>query len=224
VPALSSICIIAQENEGIKELHWELTRNGFDCSIASGKKDIIKQITGKVPDLLLVEMDSLAKVKGVSQWLKRESRLPIIALVRRKMLNDGEGYLDIDDFVTQPYDPAELVLRIRRLIQRNNNTSGNELIRCGELVIDLAKCEVSVGDKSVLLTFKEYELLKFLAGNRGRVFSREALLNSVWGYDYYGGDRTVDVHIRRLRSKVEDSGHTFLETVRNIGYRFKKDR
>ena len=72
-----------------------------------------------------------------------------------------------------------------------------------------------------MLTFREYELLKFLAGNRGRVFTREALLNKVWGYDYYGGDRTVDVHIRRLRSKTEDSNHAFIETVRNIGYRFK---
>ena len=74
-----------------------------------------------------------------------------------------------------------------------------------------------------MLTFKEYELLKFLARTSGRVFTREALLNRVWGYDYYGGDRTVDVHIRRLRSKIEDSSHTFIETVRNIGYRFRKD-
>ena len=71
------------------------------------------------------------------------------------------------------------------------------------------------------LTFKEYELLKFLASHQGRVYTREALLNKVWGYDYYGGDRTVDVHIRRLRSKIEDAKHTFIETVRNIGYRFK---
>ena len=74
----------------------------------------------------------------------------------------------------------------------------------------------------VELTFKEYELLKLLASNSGRVYSREALLDQIWGYDYYGGDRTVDVHVRRLRSKIEDSTHTFIETVRNIGYRFKK--
>jgi DNA-binding response OmpR family regulator len=80
-----------------------------------------------------------------------------------------------------------------------------------------------VGGNPVMLTFREYELLKFLASNRGRVFTREALLNRVWGYDYYGGDRTVDVHIRRLRSKIEDASHTFIETVRNIGYKFNKD-
>jgi DNA-binding response OmpR family regulator len=74
----------------------------------------------------------------------------------------------------------------------------------------------------VTLTFKEFELLRFLASNMGRVFTREALLNEVWGYEYYGGDRTVDVHIRRLRSKLEDPAHTFIETVRNIGYKFKE--
>ena len=95
-----------------------------------------------------------------------------------------------------------------------------EIIRCGDLVIDLAKCEVSIGDKIVILTFKEYQLLQFLSSNQGKVFTREALLNKVWGYEYYGGDRTVDVHIRRLRSKIEDSSHTFIETVRNIGYKF----
>jgi DNA-binding response OmpR family regulator len=89
-------------------------------------------------------------------------------------------------------------------------------------LIDLARCEVTLEGRIVELTFKEYELLKLLAANSGRVYSREVLLDQVWGYDYYGGDRTVDVHVRRLRSKIEDSTHTFIETVRNIGYRFKK--
>ena len=78
-------------------------------------------------------------------------------------------------------------------------------------------------NRVIELTFKEYELLLYLAGNKGRVFTRESLLNKVWGYDLFGGDRTVDVHIRRLRSKIEDPEHTFIETVRNIGYRFKKN-
>jgi DNA-binding response OmpR family regulator len=82
---------------------------------------------------------------------------------------------------------------------------------------------VTVNGALVELTFKEYELLKLLAANRGRVFTREALLDKLWGYDYFGGDRTVDVHIRRLRSKIEDAEHTYIETVRNIGYRFKKN-
>ena len=93
----------------------------------------------------------------------------------------------------------------------------------GDLKIDQARCEVSVGEKLVSLTFKEYELLKFLVTNRGRVFTRESLLDKVWGFDYFGGDRTVDVHVRRLRSKIEDAEHSFIETVRGIGYRFKDE-
>ena len=99
--------------------------------------------------------------------------------------------------------------------------SGKDLIECGDLIIDLGKCEVSLSGRSVALTFREYELLRFLASNKRKVFTRETLLNKVWGYDYYGGDRTVDVHVRRLRGKIEGRGHSFIDTVRNIGYRFK---
>jgi DNA-binding response OmpR family regulator len=87
----------------------------------------------------------------------------------------------------------------------------------------MTTCEVTVNGSIVELTFKEYELLKLMASNPGRVYTREVLLNKIWGYDYFGGDRTVDVHIRRLRSKIEDSGHSYIETVRNIGYKFIKN-
>ena len=90
------------------------------------------------------------------------------------------------------------------------------------MTIDLVTCEVTVDGRKADLTFKEYELLKLMARNRGRVFTREALLDKIWGYDYYGGDRTVDVHMRQLRSKMSDATHTYIETVRNIGYRFVK--
>jgi DNA-binding response OmpR family regulator len=146
----------------------------------------------------------------------------LIALMSAEMLDRPNEYLGIDDFIIKPYDNRELVVRARRLLQRN--VKENEMLRCEDLVIDLANCEVRVGGRIVELTFKEYELLKFLAKDRGRVFSRETLLNKVWGYDYFGGDRTVDVHIRRLRSKIEVSGQIFIETVRNIGYRFKKGK
>jgi DNA-binding response OmpR family regulator len=139
-----------------------------------------------------------------------------------EMLNGIDSNLEIDDFVARPFDLSELVARIKRILNRTNNIDNQDLIRCGDLMIDLAKCEVSVNGRLTILTFKEYELLKFLMSNRGKVFTREALLNQVWGYDYYGGDRTVDVHIRRLRSKIEDATHTFIETVRNIGYKLSE--
>ena len=104
-----------------------------------------------------------------------------------------------------------------------NQTEPAELVTHGELVIDTARCEVTMAGRPVVLTFREYELINFLADNAGRVFSRDALLDRVWGSDYLGGDRTVDVHIRRLRSKLEGSGQTFIETVRNLGYRFHRN-
>jgi two-component system alkaline phosphatase synthesis response regulator PhoP len=154
--------------------------------------------------------------------MKQERLLPVIALVTRETLNSIDGHLDIaDDFLVSPYDVKEVVLRIKRLLNKTGNLDSGELIECDGLMIDPANCEVTLEGKVVELTFKEYELLKFLAGHRGRVFTRETLLDRVWGYDYYGGDRTVDVHIRRLRSKIEYSNHTFIETVRSIGYRFR---
>ncbi len=218
---LFSIFVIAEENKTVTEVRLELIQNGFACTIASNGKELIEQVADQSPDLVLVETDSHSWIWELSQRIKWERPLLIIALVCTETLDSLDGHLDVDDFVIKPYDARELVLRVKRLLHRTSNMDSGGQIRCGDLVIDLAKCEVSVGSRLAVLTFKEYELLKFLAGNRGRVFAREALLNKVWGYDYYGGDRTIDVHIRRLRSKIEDSGHTFIETVRNIGYRFK---
>jgi DNA-binding response OmpR family regulator len=219
---LFSVFIIAEESERISELYSGLAQRGFACSIASDAEELVGQVAKQSPDLVLVEMNGHLR-RELCQRLKRKRQLPIIAMVNKETLNSYDIDLYMDDFVIKPCDLTELVLRVKRLLHRASNTDSGEIVKCGDLVIDLAKCEVSVAGRLIVLTFREYELLKFLAGNRGRVFSREALLNRVWGYDYYGGDRTVDVHIRRLRSKIEDSSHTFIETVRNIGYRFKKE-
>ena len=223
-----SVFIIADESQAVKKLHSGLAQRGFACSIVPDREESVKQVAEQAPDLVLVEMDghSANSRRELSQRIKQERHLPIIALVSKETLDNldvNDVNLNIDDFVIKPCDVSELALRVRRLLQKSSNRDSGKVIKCGDLVIDLAKCEVSVGDRLIVLTFREYELLKFLASNKGRVFSREALLNKVWGYDYYGGDRTVDVHIRRLRSKIEDSTHTFIETVRNIGYRFRED-
>jgi DNA-binding response OmpR family regulator len=218
------LLMIAQETEALAELRSEITQGGFACSIVPHGEELAGEITARRPDLVLVEMGGSLPAVGMQelvQGLKGERRLPIIALLPGEMLDSLNGNLDIDDFITSPYDVHELVLRARRVLSKARNINGGELIKCDGLLIDLARCEVTLEGEIVELTFKEYELLKFLASHRGRVYSREALLNRVWGYDYYGGDRTVDVHIRRLRSKIEDAKHAFIETVRNIGYRFK---
>lgn len=219
------LLIIAEENQGISELHSGLVQKGFVCAIASAKDDGIKKIVEQAPDLVLVAMNGQSansRMQELSQKIKQERPLPIMALVNKEALDSLDvNSKGIDDFVVKPGDLNELVLRIKRLLRKSGVTGTGELIKCGDLLIDLAKCEASISGRIVALTFKEYELLRFFASNPGRVFTRNTLLNRVWGYDYYGGDRTVDVHVLRLRSKIEDSNHTFIETVRNIGYRFK---
>lgn len=142
----------------------------------------------------------------------------ICALMAEQLERIGAD-LDIDDFVVLPVMPMELSRRVERALWRRHGAGGENQVRVGPLEIDLSNYKVSVGGEAIVMTFKEYELLRFLAMNAGHVFTREQLLNRVWGYDYFGGARTVDVHIRRIRSKIEIQGQTFIETVRNVGYR-----
>jgi len=156
--------------------------------------------------------------------LKLERRLPLIALVSREILashGDSLKILPCDDFLIEPYEHREMLLRIRKLKGEEQSSSDEQLV-CGDLLINITQAEVFLNGRLLELTYREYELLRFLASNPGRLYSRDALLNHVWGYDYFGGDRTVDVHIRRLRSKIEDPEHSFIDTVRNMGYRFHK--
>lgn len=218
------ILIIAKKTRNIEELCLSLTQKGYTCSLAAGGERITEQIARHTPDLVLVKSDSHAQNEELLGQIKRDTNLPIIALVDAETFDATDNYLGrTDDIITKPYRLNELELRIKRLLLRRESTDSGEQIKCGDLIIDLAKYEVSVDGRPILLTFKEYQLLKCLASNQGRVFTRDALLNKVWGYEYYGGDRTVDVHIKRLRSKIEITNHTFIETVRNIGYRLRAD-
>ena len=150
-----------------------------------------------------------------------EINLPVIVLVPE----DNLGYLDVsedfNDFVVIPAREGELAARARRALGRTTTTARDNVIQVGELVIDPANYEVTLKNRKVNLRFKEYELLVLMASTPGRVYTREALLNQIWGYDYLGGTRTVDVHIRRLRSKIEDAEHQFIETIWNVGYRLR---
>ncbi len=175
---------------------------------------MIVEVKGKFPT---------EKALNLLTRLKRKTNLPVLAIADKEDMNSLVTLSNIDDFILIPYDMEELVIRIKRLLQRIKNLESSDILKCDGLTIDLTKYEVTLENRVIELTFKEYELLLYLASNKGRVFTREALLNKVWGYDYFGGDRTVDVHIRRLRSKIEDSDHTFIDTVRNIGYRFRKN-
>lgn len=172
-----------------------------------------------LPDILILDLAGFNSPTDLRGFLEPFKDIPIILLVPLEKLESLESLLNITDFVLKPCHPEEVFIRIKKASRvKNNNMDEANLIKCGDLVIDPSRCEVTVKGEVVSLTFKEYQLLKFLASNKGKVFSRQALLDKIWSYDYFGGERTVDVHIRRLRSKI---GPSFIETVRGMGYRFK---
>jgi len=146
--------------------------------------------------------------------------LPLVLLVTEEQLGRIDVAWGLEDYLTLPVSPTRLVERLKFLLWKLNKVELKNGCSVGSLVIDFERYEVHVKGEPVDLTYKEFELLRFLATHPGKVFTREALLDRVWGYDFYGGTRTVDVHVRRLRSKIETGGATYIDTVRNVGYKF----
>jgi two-component system alkaline phosphatase synthesis response regulator PhoP len=222
---MARVLIITGGKETKAALHEGLAQYDVISSFTSYNNGVREAIAAVKPDVLLFEVGTSqpgAEIWELVDRIKKRENLPVVALIPGELLDQINLNPNTDDFLTSPYNVKELVIRINRLIRKNVNDE-NEQIKCDGLMIDLATCEVTVNGRIAELTFKEYELLKLMASHPGRVYTREVLLDKIWGYDYFGGDRTVDVHIRRLRSKIEDSGHTYIETVRNIGYKFIKN-
>lgn len=218
--------VMTERPEQFRELSSDLTSLGLHCSVIGIINGDIDDLPQKDPDLVLITVNGIppdSKLCNLPSKIKRARRLPVIVLLSKDAVANADSFIGIDDFVVEPWDAKEVVARVRMTLRRLRNVDSDKLIKIGDLEVDTDNCEVTVGGRPIELTFKEYELLRFLASNRGKVFTRNALLDKVWGYDYFGGDRTVDVHIRRLRSKIEDASHTFIETVRHIGYRFIKE-
>jgi len=172
-------------------------------------------------DLILLDTRANSAAAWVAEIKDMDDlgELPLLGLVSVVGLADTLVEL-LDDLVLLPLRDEELVYRIQRLLGGPEKEAGNNLIRADGLIIDLDSYEVTVEGQLVQLTFKEFELLKFLAASPGRVFNRKALLNQIWEYDYYGGSRTVDVHVRRLRAKLGSKYGSMIQTVRHVGYRF----
>ncbi len=220
------ILLIAREKEKLKWLTARLSREGYAYSIFENTEQVIEEEELKPPDLLLADTDKLADIRQVAALFPKTvmAKAPLLAIIIPvEFINSITEEEGIDDFIVKPLNEDELYARVKRLAEKIKKKDKKKAIKRGDLVIDTSSCEVTFNGSLVELTFREYELLRFLATNRGQVFSREALLNKVWKYDYLGGERTVDVHIRRLRSKIEDAGHSYIDTVRNMGYRFRKD-
>ena len=210
------VCVLTDQTEDLSELTAALAGEDFACATLSS----LEGIAELAPDLVLLDADSNIGASVLSEMPPQNIRVPTIVAGHLERICGLDSYLWAADFLVKPYDLRELVLRVKRLVHTKGTAHSTELISRGDLVIDTGRCEVTVAGRPVVLTFREYELLKFLAGSPGRVFTRDVLLDRVWGHDYFGGDRTVDVHIRRLRAKIEAFGHSFIETVRSVGYRF----
>ena len=220
------ILLISKDAKTGRTIVDDLSAHNFVCEHIPPDETVDEVIVDKAPDLVILALGNptaASPIIEIIRELRRERPIPIIALMPKDAIEKiPDTPFVVDDFVIEPYDTAEVALRIEKALKETYAVDSKDLIRNGALAIDLARREVTLDDKTLSLTFTEYELLTFLAANSGRVFTREALLNKIWGYDYYGGDRTVDVHIRRLRAKIEWGKHSFIETVRGMGYRFKE--
>ncbi len=175
-----------------------------------------------LPDVVMLAMASLEPtVARHTVDVCKDRRVPVLAAVPRDSVSDYAPALNPDELLVCPMPEDELAVRVKQAVFRVKGPKGNQVLSVGNLSIDLERYDVSVDGRRVALTYKEFQLLVLLASNHGRVYTRDALLSQVWGYDYLGGTRTVDVHVRRLRSKVEAPGRSFVETIWNVGYRFK---
>lgn len=183
------------------------------------------------PDLILLDW-MLPNISGIDVLKKIRSdktlkNTPVILLTAKNMENDKVEGLEIgaDDYITKPFSIKELLARITSVLRRYNINNVDEefILSIGKIKLDLSKHEVTKGDEKVELTLKEFELLKLLLQNKGKVLSRNYLLDKIWGYEYYGETRTVDVHIRYLRKKIEseDASEKYIETIRGVGYKIE---
>jgi two-component system alkaline phosphatase synthesis response regulator PhoP len=219
------VTFVAQDREKVEHLARELEGEGYWTAVCLPAEATTALADGLRPDALVVDAsstDGAAGLPGLLRDVGGAAATPTITLIGEEQISAYEPPQGIDDFLVLPARAAELAARIRQLLwRRQAQLEGNNRLCCGDLVINLASRDVFLAGRPVTLAYKEYELLRFLLSNPDTVFTREALLSKVWGYDFYGGARTVDVHIRRLRSKIEDARHSFIDTVRNVGYRFR---
>ncbi|TAK61920.1 MAG: response regulator transcription factor [Dehalococcoidia bacterium] len=214
--------LFVDATEEIRPMASVIEEAGF--GVAHAELDgVLAEARSETPSVLVFSMLGRSDAPAIRNLL-RSADMPhgvaSIAVIRSDQLGTLDFSIGFDDFVVYPALSEEVTARVRRAIWLKSGVESDNTLRTGDLHIDLANYKAYVGGRPIDLTYKEFELLRFLATNQDKVFTREALLNRVWGYDFYGGARTVDVHIRRLRSKIEDRAHTFIETVRNVGYRF----
>ncbi|WP_040949863.1 response regulator transcription factor [Gorillibacterium massiliense] len=217
--------LVADDDAHIRTLlRHVLTREGYAVLEAQDGEEAERLLEESLVDLAIVDV-MMPKVDGLALCghIRKTYDIPIILLTARQQLEDKElGYLQgTDDYVTKPFEPEELIYRIKALFRRYSVPSDVK-IRLNRLVIDRKNYEISIGDETLLLPVKEFELLAQLAQYPGRLFTRGELIELIWGADYEGDERTVDVHIKRLRQRFSEYADDFvIRTVRGIGYKLE---
>lgn len=224
--------LIIEDEPNIRELvRYNLKANGYECIEAEDGYMGVSMVHKEKPDLILLDI-MLPRKNGydICKELREEgNRTPIIMLTAKTEEIDKVLGLELgaDDYISKPFGIRELMARIKAVLRRYDNTHetlhpDEHVLRIDDLEINIERHQVTVGERLVALTLKEFELLAYLAENRGRVLTRDQLLDKVWGIEYVGETRTVDVHIRHLRKKLEqDEEEAYIQTIRGKGYKIK---
>ncbi len=223
------ILLVEDEKTLVRALAFNLEKEGFEVDVAYDGEEALGKIEQEEPDLIVLDL-MLPKVDGyeVCRAVRKTSEVPIIMLTARDEDIDKILGLELgaDDYITKPFNARELLARIRAIFRRTaqHEALAKKIIRMGSLEVDLVKHKVVLKGREIPLTSREYALLSFLVSNAGRVFTRGQLLEQVWGFDYCGDARTVDVHIRHLREKLEENpaDPRMILTVWGTGYKFRE--
>ena len=218
------ILVVDDESRMRKLVKDFLVKSGYEVLEAeNGEKaiDIFmehKNISLIVLDVMMPIMDGWEVCKEI----RKDSNVPIIMLTARGDERDElMGFqLGVDEYVTKPFSPKILVARIEAILRRTAGVDKSDVLVAGDIVLDLAAHEVKVNDQVIELSFKEFELLQYFVSNQGVALSREKILNNVWNYDYFGDARTIDTHVKKLRSKMGDRGD-YIKTIWGMGYKFE---
>lgn len=223
------VLIVDDEEHIVELLQFNLVNAGYKVITANNGLDALKKVKENKPDLLLLDlmlpgMDGLDVCKEIKRD-KETSKTSIIMLTAKSEELDKILGLELgaDDYITKPFSIRELLARVKAVLRRSSSDEiSEEIYEIGRLKVDFERHEVLINNEKVELTLKEFELLEILIKNKGKILRRETLLDKVWGYEYIGETRTLDVHIRYLRKKVEDDDKNpkFIETIRGVGYRF----
>ncbi|WP_053955054.1 response regulator YycF [Inediibacterium massiliense] len=223
--------LVVDDEKSISDiLKFNLEKEGYDVSVSFDGQDAVKTTYEVEPDLILLDV-MIPEMDGfqVCKKIRENFNMPILMLTAKEEEVDKVLGLELgaDDYITKPFSMRELLARVKANIRRIENNGSNDKMHniiSGDLNIDLNKYEVKKREEVIELTLREFELLKYLATQENQVFTREQLLEEVWGYEYYGDIRTVDVTIRRLREKVEDhsSNPKYILTKRGVGYYFRR--